>query len=118
MFIIKQREDENFKPVLARIDGDPPGTPGISIFVVPKHYVNPDSYICEPKDFTTTGIEHKMGIKGAATCSLSLTQKKRIQDADSARKGDFTSVPIIKHPDVRRMLLWMKSQVEAIMIAI
>ncbi len=92
--------------------------PAYPFFVVPKHYVNPDSYLCEPKDVTTTGIEHKAGIKGSVTCSLSLTQKKRIQDADSARKGDFTSVPIIKHPDVRRMLLWMKSQVEAIMIAI
>jgi hypothetical protein len=39
--------------------------------------------------------------------------KNRIQGADPAKRGDFTSVPIIKHPDVRRMLLWMKSQVEA-----
>ena len=97
MFVIKQREDENFKPVLARRDGDPPGTPGISIFVVPKYHVNPDGSIGKPNDVTTTGMEHKMGIKGSATYSLSLTQKKRIQDADSARKGDFTSVPIIKH---------------------
>lgn len=39
--------------------------------------------------------------------------KNRIQGADPAKRGDFTSVPIIRHPDVRRMLLWMKSQVEA-----
>jgi len=149
-------------PVLARIDGDPPGTPGISIFVVPKFFVNPDGSIGKPNDMTTTGIVHKMGIKGSATCSLSFGDndqcvgyllgqerqgmkimfqmmnearldvsqqalgtassaymhavtyaKNRIQGADPAKKGDFTSVPIIKHPDVRRMLLWMKSQVEA-----
>ncbi len=149
-------------PVLARIDGDPPGTPGISIFVVPKYHVNPDGSIGKPNDVTTTGIEHKMGIKGSATCSLSFGDnekcvgyllgqerqgmkimfqmmnearldvsqqalgtassaymhavtyaKNRIQSADAAKKGDFTSVPIIKHPDVKRMLLWMKSQVEA-----
>jgi alkylation response protein AidB-like acyl-CoA dehydrogenase len=149
-------------PVLARIDGDPPGTPGISIFIVPKYHVNPDGSIGQRNDVTTTGIEHKMGIKGSATCSLSFGDndqcigwllgqerqgmkimfqmmnearldvsqqglgtassaymhavtyaKNRIQGADPAKRGDFTSVPIIKHPDVRRMLLWMKSQVEA-----
>lgn len=149
-------------PVLARIDGDPPGTPGISIFIVPKYHVNPDGSIGQRNDVTTTGIEHKMGIKGSATCSLSFGDndqcigwllgqerqgmkimfqmmnearldvsqqglgtassaymhavtyaKNRIQGADPAKRGDFTSVPIIRHPDVRRMLLWMKSQVEA-----
>ena len=79
MFVIKQREDENFKPVLARIDGNPPGTPGISIFVVPKYYVNPDGSIGKPNDITTTGIEHKMGIKGSATYSFSLTQKREFR---------------------------------------
>lgn len=75
MFVIKQREDEDFKPVLARRDGDPPGTPGISIFVVPKYHVNPDGSIGKPNDVTTTGIEHKMGIRDAATCLLSLKQE-------------------------------------------
>jgi hypothetical protein len=46
------------------IDGDPPGTPGISIFVVPKYHVNPDGSIGKPNDVTTTGMEHKMGIEG------------------------------------------------------
>jgi len=43
-------------PVLARIDGDPPGTPGISIFIVPKFFVNPDGSIGKRNDVTTTGI--------------------------------------------------------------
>jgi hypothetical protein len=39
--------------------------------------------------------------------------KNRIQGTDPAKRGETASVPIIKHPDVRRMLLWMKSHVEA-----
>src|SRR5208283_4062307 len=50
---------------------DPPGTKGISIFIVPKYLVNPDGSIGRRNDIITTGIEHKMGIKGSATCSLS-----------------------------------------------
>ena len=57
-------------PVLARIEGDPPGTKGISIFIVPKITVNDDGTLGEPNDVKTGGIEHKMGIKGSATATL------------------------------------------------
>ncbi|MGA2330188.1 MAG: acyl-CoA dehydrogenase [Syntrophales bacterium] len=57
-------------PVLARIDGDPPGTKGISIFIVPKYRVNNDGGLGEFNDVTTGNIEHKMGIKGSATATL------------------------------------------------
>jgi len=57
-------------PVLARIEGDPPGTKGISIFIVPKIRVNDDGSLGEPNDVKCGGIEHKMGIKGSATCTL------------------------------------------------
>ncbi len=58
-------------PVLARIEGDPAGTKGISIFVVPKVMINPDGTICgEPNDMNCGGIESKMGIHGNATCTL------------------------------------------------
>jgi len=57
-------------PVLARIEGDPPGTGGISIFVVPKVRVNDDGSLGEPNDVHTGNVEHKMGIKGNATCTL------------------------------------------------
>ncbi len=56
--------------VLARIEGDPPGTKGISIFIVPKVRVNNDGSLGEPNDVNTGGIEHKMGIKGSATATL------------------------------------------------
>ncbi len=57
-------------PVLARIEGDPPGTRGISIFVVPKIRVNADGSLGEPNDVNTGNVEHKMGLKGNATCTL------------------------------------------------
>lgn len=57
-------------PVLARIEGDPPGTGGISIFIVPKYRVKPDGSVGELNDVHTGNIEHKMGIKGSATCTL------------------------------------------------
>ncbi len=57
-------------PVLARIEGDPPGTKGISIFIVPKITVNDDGSLGESNDVKAGGIEHKMGIKGSATATL------------------------------------------------
>jgi hypothetical protein len=57
-------------PVLARIEGDPPGTKGISIFIVPKIRVNDDGSLGEPNDVNCGGIEHKMGIKASATATL------------------------------------------------
>ena len=57
-------------PVLARIEGDPAGTKGISIFIVPKIRVNDDGTLGEPNDVKCGGIEHKMGIKASATATL------------------------------------------------
>lgn len=148
-------------PVLARIEGDPAGTRGISIFIVPKILVNDDGTLGEANDMYCSGIEHKMGIKGSATCSLTFGEKGkcvgyllgeerqgmtimfgmmnaarlevalqghsvastaymhavnyakgRVQGSDLAKR-DAGSISIINHPDVRRMLMWMKSQCEA-----
>ena len=150
-------------PVLARIEGAPAGTKGISLFLVPKIWVNEDGSLAEPNDVVCTGIEEKMGIHAMATCSLSLGSKgncrglllgeanegmrimfymmnearvgvgfqgfnsasmaylyavnyarERIQgrDIESFADREAPSVPIIRHPDVRRMLLWMKAHVE------
>jgi alkylation response protein AidB-like acyl-CoA dehydrogenase len=150
-------------PVLARIEGDPPGTKGISIFLVPKLWVNEDGSLGEPNDIVCTGIEEKMGIHASATCSLALGGKgacrglllgqerqgmkimfymmnearlgvgfqafnyassaylyalnyarERIQGRplESGKDPNALPVPIIQHPDVRRMLLEMKAYVE------
>ncbi|MCC6273133.1 MAG: acyl-CoA dehydrogenase family protein, partial [Deltaproteobacteria bacterium] len=57
--------------VLARVEGDPAGTKGISLFVVPKFRVKDDGSLGEWNDVKTVNIEHKMGIKGSSTCTLS-----------------------------------------------
>lgn len=56
--------------VLARIEGDPGGTEGISIFIVPKRRIKEDGSAGESNDVRTGNVEHKMGIKGSATCTL------------------------------------------------
>ncbi|MGD9310116.1 MAG: acyl-CoA dehydrogenase, partial [Desulfosarcina sp.] len=150
-------------PVLARIDGAPPGTKGISIFIVPKFWVHEDGSLGELNDIVCTGTEEKMGLHGSATCAMSMGSKgvcrglllgeenagmkimfhmmnearldvgfmgfchasasylhavnfarQRIQGRDLAdgKNVEAPSVPIIRHPDVRRMLLWMKAHVE------
>ncbi len=62
-------------PVLARIEGAPEGTAGISLFLVPKYHVNEDGSLGEFNDVICTGIEEKMGIHGSPTCSLALGGK-------------------------------------------
>jgi len=150
-------------PVLARIEGAPEGTDGISLFIVPKIWVNDDGSLGEPNDVVCTGVEEKMGIHGNATCSMSLGSKgkcrgmllgeenkgmrnmflmmnearllvgiqaftcasaaymyavnyarQRVQGRHLLNMTDKNapSVPIIQHPDVRRMLLTMKVYVE------
>ncbi len=150
-------------PVLARIEGDPPGAKGISIFIVPKIWVNEDGSLGDANDIVCTGIEEKMGIHASSTCSMTLGGKgncrglllgeecrgmkimfhmmnearlgvgfqafayasaaylyalnyarERIQgrDLEAGKDPDAPSVPIIRHPDVRRMLLEMKAYVD------
>jgi alkylation response protein AidB-like acyl-CoA dehydrogenase len=150
-------------PVLARIEGAPAGTRGISLFLVPKYRVNEDGSLGAFNDVVCTGIEHKMGINGNATCSMTLGGKgncvgellgeankgmramflmmnearllvgmqgfcgasasymnavnyarERIQGKNLLQMADPDAppVPIIQHPDVRRMLISMKSYVE------
>jgi alkylation response protein AidB-like acyl-CoA dehydrogenase len=62
-------------PVLARIEGAPEGTKGISLFLVPKIWVNEDGSLGEANDVVCTGVEEKMGIHGNSTCSLTLGGK-------------------------------------------
>jgi alkylation response protein AidB-like acyl-CoA dehydrogenase len=150
-------------PVLARIEGAPEGTKGISLFLVPKIWVNDDGSLGEFNDVICTGVEEKMGIHGNATCSIALGGKgncrglllgeenkgmramflmmnearllvglqglacaspaymyavnyarERVQGRHLLQLMDKSapSVPIIQHPDVRRMLMTMKVNVE------
>ena len=149
--------------VLARIEGDPPGTKGISIFIVPKFRVKEDGSIGESNDVVCGGIEHKMGIHGSPTTTLNFGDegkcvgyllgertkgmrimftmmneermfvglqglasssasylhavdyaKERVQGPHYTKMQEKGSpgVPIVQHPDVKRMLVRMKAYVE------
>ena len=63
--------------VLARIEGAPTGTRGLSLFIVPKIWVNDDGSLGEPNDVTTASIEHKLGIKASATAVLNFGDNGR-----------------------------------------
>ncbi len=166
IFISKAEHDlvENIiNPVLAKIEGAPKGTAGISVFIVPNIWVNEDGSLAERNDIVCTGIEEKIGIHASPTCSLALGGKgnckglllgaenagikvmfhmmneeritvacqalglastaflyavnyarERLQGKHltEARNPDAPQVAIIEHPDVRRMLMWMKAQLE------
>jgi hypothetical protein len=158
--------------VLARIDGAPPGVRGISLFIVPKFWVNADGSAGARNDVNCASIEHKLGIHASPTCVMMYGEnegalgllvgeanrgleymfvmmnaarlsvglegyaqgerafqqaaewaRNRVQGkppvsvskvAGSASLGTSSSpAPIIGHPDVKRMLLSMKSSVEA-----
>ncbi len=56
--------------VIARIEGAPSGTKGISLFVVPKVLINGDGSLGQRNGVSCGSIEHKMGIHGNSTCVL------------------------------------------------
>ncbi len=62
--------------VIARIEGAPAGTRGISLFLVPKYLVDDDGNVGDRNNVRTDSIEHKMGIKGSATAALSFDAAK------------------------------------------
>lgn len=151
--------------VLARPEGAGPGTKGLSLFIVPKFWVEPDGALGPRNGAVVTKVEHKMGIKGSATCELTLGDgapcrglllgevhdgikqmfhvieyarmgvgtksmatlstaylnaleytRVRVQGADLARAADKTAprVEILRHPDVRRMLMLQKAFAEGL----
>jgi len=147
--------------VLARTPDAPPGTKGLSLFIVPKVRLDGTA-----NDVACGSIEHKMGIRASATAVLNFGErdgcigelvgtdeqrgmsqmfhlmnmarigvgiqafsvassaylnaldyaKERKQGPSIKAWKDSTAprVPIIEHPDVRRMLLDMKSKVEGL----
>ena len=149
--------------VLARTPDSPPGTRGISMFLVPKYLVNPDGSLGERNDLRAVSTEHKIGIHASPTCvmsygdnegavgylvgsehggmramftmmnnarlsvglqGLALTERayqqareysltRRQGRAIGAELPPGESSPIVDHADVRRMLLTMRANAEA-----
>jgi alkylation response protein AidB-like acyl-CoA dehydrogenase len=146
--------------VLARVRGAPPGSKGISLFIVPKFLVKNDGSLGERNDLRCVSLEHKLGIAASPTCVMAYGDgggavgylvgeenrgleymftmmnnarlavglegvaiaerayqqarayaRQRVQGRDVAGSGG--PVPIVRHPDVRRMLLFMKAGTEA-----
>lgn len=56
--------------VLARIDGAPAGSKGLSLFLVPKFMVQPDASLGARNDVKCVSLEHKMGINASPTCVM------------------------------------------------
>jgi len=56
--------------VLARTPGSPPGTKGLSLFVVPKFRLDENGEAAGPNDVACGAIEHKMGINASPTCVI------------------------------------------------
>jgi acyl-CoA dehydrogenase len=61
--------------VLARLPDAPPGTRGISLFLVPKHLVNKDGSIGARNDVVCAGLEHKLGIHASPTAVMKYGEK-------------------------------------------
>ena len=62
--------------VLARLPDAPPGTKGISLFIVPKMQVNEDGSLGAANGVKCGSIEHKMGIHASPTCVMHFNESK------------------------------------------
>jgi alkylation response protein AidB-like acyl-CoA dehydrogenase len=145
--------------VLARVPNAPPGTRGISCFIVPKFLVADDGSLGERNGVECVSIERKMGINASPTCVMAYdgavgyligepnegmrymftmmntarlsvgleglavaerAYQQAVAHARERRQGRAPGAPagetspIIDHPDVRRMLLTMRAQIEAL----
>ncbi|MBA3287362.1 MAG: acyl-CoA dehydrogenase [Acidimicrobiia bacterium] len=143
--------------VLARVPDAPPGTKGISCFIVPKVLVAADGSLGPRNAVECVSIEEKMGINASPTCvmaydgatgflvgeanqgmrymfkmmntarlsvgleGLSLGERayqQAVAYAAERRQGQAPGASagsaIVDHPDVRRMLLTMRAQIEAL----
>jgi alkylation response protein AidB-like acyl-CoA dehydrogenase len=145
--------------VLARIPGGPPGSRGLSLFLVPKFIPGEDGAPGRRNGVRTLSLERKLGIHGSPTCVLDYEDaigwlvgaehrgleamfvmmnnarlnvglqgvaiaerayqeardfaRTRVQGRPPGAPADAGILPIIHHPDVRRMLLWMRAGTEA-----
>jgi alkylation response protein AidB-like acyl-CoA dehydrogenase len=61
--------------VLARLPDAPPGTKGISLFLIPKFLVNADGSLGARNDIYASGVEHKLGMHASPTCTMTMGDK-------------------------------------------
>lgn len=61
--------------VLARLPDAPAGVKGISLFLVPKFLPNAAGEAAEPNDVRCVSLEHKLGIHGSPTCTMSFGEQ-------------------------------------------
>ena len=73
--------------VLARLPDAPPGTRGISLFLVPKFLLNADGSPGARNDVRAHSIEHKLGIHASPTCTMVLRRSRR-RDRLPRRRGE------------------------------
>ena len=74
--------------VLARVDGDPPGHRGISLFIVPKNKVDAQGRVTGPNDVHTVALEEKLGIHASPTCQLAFGDEGDCEGWLIGEKGD------------------------------
>ena len=72
--------------VLARLPDAPPGTRGISLFLVPKFLSTPTARWAR-NDVRCVGIEHKLGIHASPTCTMVYRRRGR-RDRLAGRRGE------------------------------
>ena len=93
--------------VLARVEGAPAGTKGLTLFVVPRFKVNADGTLGGSNDVSVGAIEHKMGINGSATCVLNFGEN-----------GNCTGVPVGGEEQVNRGMPQMFRMMNGARIAV
>jgi alkylation response protein AidB-like acyl-CoA dehydrogenase len=64
--------------VLARPEGAGPGTKGLSLFIVPKFWVEDDGTLGERTGAKVTNVEDKMGLKASSTCEVTFEDARGI----------------------------------------
>ena len=145
--------------VLARIEGAPEGSAGLTLFIVPKMLCDDTDALFARNDIVATGIEKKLGLHASPTCTMRLGEgagaigyqlgeagqglanmfvmmnhsrlvtgmegvgigERAFQAArryaserrQGRRSGSNEGAAIIDHPDVRRMLLTIRSRIDA-----
>jgi alkylation response protein AidB-like acyl-CoA dehydrogenase len=85
--------------VLARLPDAPPGVKGISLFAVPKVLINADGSLGEQNNVKAVSVEHKF-------CMFMMMNHARLGVG-------LEGVAVAERADVRRMLMLMKSNIEA-----